>query len=197
MTNYTFLGFALMLMCGLLSVVQVEAGTVRDQASCDQFVSNILPNQGSANSGSAALSAIGATSISGVINIYTKVTAFGCNSITVASASGYNQGDTVLVIQMKGANIDTISNTPSFGSIRKYNDAGNYEFNIIKSISGNIIYLKNALLNVYDPSGLVQLIRVPYYNNVTVSGTLTALPWNGNTGGVLVFNAAGTVTLNA
>jgi len=197
MTNYTFLGFALMLVCGLLSVVQVKAGTAIDQASCDQFVSNILQNQGSANSASAALSAIGATSISGVINIYTKVTAFGCNSITVASASGYNQGDTVLVIQMKGANIDTISNTPSFGSILKYNDAGNYEFNIIKSISGNIIYFQNALLKSYDPSGMVQLISVPYYNNVTVSGTLTALPWNGNTGGVLVFYAAGTVTLNA
>ena len=136
------------------------------------------------------------TNASGIINIYTKVTAFnGCNSITVASTTGYNVGDTVLIIQMKGATIDT-SNTAAFGNILNYNEAGNYEFNIIKSISGNIIKLKNVLIKSYNPSGFVQLIRVPSYNDLTITGTLTAKPWDGNTGGVLVFEASGTITLN-
>lgn len=136
--------------------------------------------------------------ISGVINVYTKVTAFGnCNSMTVASIAGYTIGDTILIIQMKGAVTDTISNNTSFGSIINYNESGNYEFNIIKSFNGNNVFLKNVLLNSYDPSGLVQMIRVPYYNSVNVSGTLLAAPWNGNTGGVLVFLTSGTLTLNA
>ncbi|HVX91346.1 MAG TPA: hypothetical protein VHC20_07065 [Candidatus Paceibacterota bacterium] len=49
----------------------------------------------------------------------------------------------------------------------------------------------------YDVSGLVQVIRVPQYTNVTVTGTLTAKAWDGQTGGVLAFIASGTVTLNA
>ena len=132
---------------------------------------------------------ITAQNISGVINTYTKVTAISCNRITTTSANGYNTGDTVMIIQMKGALIDT-NNTSAFGNILNYNEAGNYEFNTIQSISGTVIYLKSALQKTYDTSGSVQLIRVPYYNNVTVSGTLTAAPWDGNTGGVLILTAA-------
>lgn len=138
------------------------------------------------------------STISGIINTYTKVTAIDvcAENITLTSAAGYNVGDTVLIIQMKGAIVDT-SATSSFGNIVSYNNAGNYEFGSISKIAGNVVSLKYKLLKGYDPSGLVQLIRVPYYNNATVTGTLNAQPWNGNTGGVLVFLAAGTVTLNA
>ena len=61
-----------------------------------------------------------------IINYYTAVLAFDIctNSITVADASLYNPGDTVLMIQMKGAVIDT-SNTPAFGTILDYGNAGN------------------------------------------------------------------------
>ena len=107
--------------------------------------------------------------ISGIINIYTPVTVIGCNTLTVVSSVGYNVGDTVLIIQMKGAEVDTISNTAAFGSILNINEAGNYEFNIIQSVNGNTIFLKYVLIHTYNPSGLVQLIRVPYYNNITVS----------------------------
>jgi len=141
-----------------------------------------------------------AQNISGIINAYAKVNAIdssGCPvNLTLDSVSKYTIGDTVLLIQMKGAIIDT-TNSSSFGTILDYKNAGNYEFNIIAEINGNVVGLKYGLLKSYDPSGLVQLVRVPYYNNVTVTATLTAQPWNGNTGGVLVFQAAGTVTLNA
>ncbi len=137
--------------------------------------------------------------IGNIINDYTPVLAFNpCdNKLTVEDASAFNPGDTVLVIQMKGAVIDS-SNTVAFGTITNYNNSGNYEFNYVKTKAGNIIELKNILNRQYDiPNGKVQLIRVPYYNSVVVSATLTCLPWDGNKGGVLVLNAKDTVELNA
>ncbi|MFC4261712.1 gliding motility-associated C-terminal domain-containing protein [Ferruginibacter yonginensis] len=147
--------------------------------SCNQLVNNV-------------------TNIGNIINLYTPVLGFvPCsNKITVSDATGYNVGDTVLLIQMKGAIIDS-TNTPSFGTITDYKNAGNYEFNYVKSKSGNVIELKNVLLRQYDiPVGKVQLIRVPYYNDATVTAPLTCLPWDGEKGGVLVFNVNNTLTLN-
>jgi gliding motility-associated-like protein len=141
-----------------------------------------------------------ATPISNVINDYTPVLAFEdkCkNTITVENAGNYKVNDTVLIIQMKGAVIDS-SNSAAFGSIINYKNAGKYEFNYIKSISGNAIQLKNTLLNAYDiPGGKVQLVRVPYYNNVNITGMLTCLPWDGTKGGILVLNVSDTVNLLA
>jgi len=137
--------------------------------------------------------------ISGIINHYTPVLALDkCkNILSVADATNYNAGDTVLLIQMKGAEID-ISNTAAFGTVTDYKNAGNYEFNYVKSKTGNNIELKNTVTRNYDlPDGKVQLIRVPYYQSVDITSTLTCPPWNGSTGGVLVLNAADSVILNA
>ncbi|MBK8610791.1 MAG: gliding motility-associated C-terminal domain-containing protein [Chitinophagaceae bacterium] len=140
-----------------------------------------------------------ANPISNIINDYTPITAFDicANKITVEDATKYNPGDTVLMVQMKGAIIDS-TNTAGFGTINNYRNAGNYEFNYVKSKAGNIIELRNTVLRQYDiPVGKVQLVRVPYYTDVTVSGTLTCLPWDGKKGGILVLNAANSVDLNA
>lgn len=137
--------------------------------------------------------------ISGIINDYTPVLGFlPCyNKITVEDGTAFNAGDTVLMIQMKGAVIDT-SNTPAFGTIIDYKNSGNYEYNYVKSRVGNVIELKNKLTRQYDiPAGKVQLIRVPYYTNASVTATLTSLPWDGNKGGVLVFNVKDSILLNA
>jgi uncharacterized repeat protein (TIGR01451 family) len=40
-----------------------------------------------------------------------------------------------------------------------------------------------------------QIIRVPQYTTATLGSTLTALPWNGATGGVLAIDVSGTLTL--
>ena len=139
-----------------------------------------------------------APSISNIINEYTPVIALNpCNnSITVEDASAFNTGDTVLMIQMKGASVDS-SNSASFGDIQQINNAGNYEYNYVKAITGNIIELKNKLTRQYDlPGGKVQLVRVPYYNSVNITGTLTCLPWNGIIGGVLALNVRDTINLN-
>ncbi|MEO7922235.1 MAG: PKD domain-containing protein [Chitinophagaceae bacterium] len=139
------------------------------------------------------------TPISNIINDYTPVLALDpCNNkITVENATAFNVGDTVLMIQMKGAVIDS-TNTALFGTITNYKNAGNYEFNYVKSKTGNIIELKNKLLRSYDiPTGKVQLVRVPYYQNAVITAPLTCLAWDGNKGGVLVLNAADSVVLNA
>lgn len=134
--------------------------------------------------------------IGGTINLYTPVTSIGCSQLSVASSAGFAAGDRVLIIQMKGAGIDT-SNTSQFGNVIQYNNSGNYEFATIASVSGNVINLSYTLINAYTVSGFVQLIRVPQYASPTVSSVLTCAPWNGSTGGVLVLEASGTLTLNA
>ena len=134
-----------------------------------------------------------------IINEYTPVLNldFCKNVITVSDASRYNPGDTVLLIQMKGAAIDS-SNSPSFGTVTDYANSGNYEFNIIKQKNGNQIVLLNLLKRQYDfAKGRVQLIRVPYFENLNITSTLTCLPWDGNKGGVLVFNVKNSLTMNA
>lgn len=138
------------------------------------------------------------TPISGIINEYSPVTGINscANSATLPNTSDFSVGDKILIIQMKGATINQ-TNTAAFGTITAINNAGNYEFNSIAAINGNEITFDNAMLNAYDISGLVQLITVPQYQNVTVTATLTAQPWNGTSGGVLVFEVAGTLTLQS
>ena len=122
-----------------------------------------------------------------VVNIYTEVVAYDIctNQITVVNDSGYFVGDTVLLIQMKGALIDT-NNTAAFGTILDYRNAGNYEFNYISQKTGNKLTFKNKLTKNYDiPLGVVQLVRVPTYNMGNFGGGLTCDPWDGTKGGIL------------
>ena len=49
------------------------------------------------------------------------------NAITVGNVSAFSIGDNVLVIQMKGATVNT-TNTAAAGSITNIGNAGNYEF---------------------------------------------------------------------
>jgi len=140
------------------------------------------------------------TSISGVINNYAKVTAINSscstNNLTLAATTGFNIGDRVLLIQMKGATVNGTNSSSSFGNITAIGNAGNYEFNEILDIQGLVVYLKYTLINTYNPVGL-QLIYVPQYSDVIISGTLTATPWSNGVGGVLVFEASGNVEFNA
>ncbi len=143
----------------------------------------------------------GQTPIKDTINTYVKVTSVNstCNSVSITAAAGFNIGDKVLLIQMKGATVKG-TNTVDFGVIDPVatgiGNAGNYEFNEIGDIQGTIIYFKYVLLRNYTPVGL-QLISIPQYTDVNIVGTLTARAWNGNIGGVVVFEASGTVEFNA
>ncbi|MDD7885296.1 gliding motility-associated C-terminal domain-containing protein [Flavivirga sp. 57AJ16] len=159
-----------------------------------------------------SFSAISQTNISGVINDYQAVSGItfpGCgpcntsaaclNAITVGDVSAFSIGDKVLIIQMKGATINT-TNTSSGGTITDIGNAGNYEFFTISNIIGNDIYPNGPLVNTYDVPGLVQLVRVPNFsNNVNVNGTVSGIPWDpvSGTGGVVAIFVEDTLTLNA
>ncbi|HET7152870.1 MAG TPA: hypothetical protein VFJ29_03825, partial [Candidatus Kapabacteria bacterium] len=134
--------------------------------------------------------------LSGVVNTYTKVTSAYANRVTVSSAAGFSAGDNVLIIQMNGAAINT-GNNSSYGTITEYGGAGSYELASISSIRGTVVTLNNKLINTYDSSQSVQLIKVPSYSDITVSGAINAQAWNGTTGGVVALMASGSVTLKA
>jgi len=132
-----------------------------------------------------------------VINKYGSVLSIlPCNTFTVDSGSNFAVGDTVLIIQMKGATIDT-SNSASFGNILNYNSCGNYEYNTIAAINLNDITLKYVLSNTYEiPGGKVQLVKVPSYQNYTVNQPHTCMQWNGTKGGIFAIYVTNTLTLN-
>ncbi len=139
-----------------------------------------------------------AQNISGVVNSYARALSIDTclNVVLVDNSLPFAIGDRVLLFQMKGATIDT-TDSPNYGKIINFGVAGNYEFNYVAGINGLQITLRNKILKVYDASKSLQFIKVPQYTNVTINGTLTAKPWDGNTGGVLAFEASGTVTLQS
>src|SRR5687767_13593647 len=117
---------------------------------------------------------IGQTNIGGIINTYARVTGLpsscscpstDCASATVVSATGFAVNDLVIIMQMKGARVDS-SNTTAHGSILNLYDAGNYEFDTIASIAGNTITFKVPLKQTYftnattADSAYVQIIKV-------------------------------------
>lgn len=140
------------------------------------------------------------TNISGIINNYAAVTAISTNAcqtiISLNSATGFNIGDSVMIIQMKGASIDSISTTSVFGNVLNMQSAGRYEIFTIAAITGNQITFNGSFINTYSMNGKVQLVRIPVYNNAIVTGLLTCSPWDGQTGGVLAFFVNNTLTLN-
>lgn len=140
------------------------------------------------------------TNISGTINVFSRVTAISqvnCHSVVaVDNPLLFSVGDKVMIIQMKGAIVDS-SNTNSFGNVLNLNNSGNYEFADVASVIGNDIHLTGVLSTNYIISGFVQLVRVPVYVNAYVTAPLTTQDWNGQTGGVIAFFASGTLTLNA
>jgi len=140
-----------------------------------------------------------ATTIGGVINQYASVSAYdSCqNFLVVDSSSFFKKGSKALLIESQGASING-TQTSKFGLITNYANSGNFEYVTVDSISGSTIYLKNVPLRSYDTKGGLQLVTVPQYNGtVMINKTLTAQPWNGKKGGVLIFEASGTVIVAA
>ncbi|MBI1224160.1 MAG: PKD domain-containing protein [Bacteroidetes bacterium] len=128
--------------------------------------------------------------IAGVINEYSKVIGIEpCEAkLTVTDATLFAPSSKVLLIQMGGATINS-SNSSSFGNIEDLGSAGSYEINEVLSVVGNDVFLKFELLNDYNPTSKLQLVTIPYYNSVSVTGEVQAKAWDGVTGGVLVFDS--------
>ncbi|HMQ88636.1 MAG TPA: PKD domain-containing protein [Flavilitoribacter sp.] len=136
--------------------------------------------------------------ISGVINQYARYQGTGScpNSILVDQPAFFPEGSALLIIQMQGATIEE-DNDSGFGNVTNLGGAGNYEINRVFAVNGNELVLEKNLLGPYSTGGNTQVVRVPEYDDVRVAGPVTAMPWNGQTGGVIALNVSGTLWLDA
>lgn len=159
--------------------------------------------------------------VTGVINTYypgTANVAAGATSIPVGAPTGAGtpiaNGDLLLVIQMQDATINT-SNNVAYGNgstgagFTALNQSGNFEFvTATGAVAAGAVPVAGAgagggLVFNYNSSAwgatkgqsTYQVIRVPQYATASLGAGLTASPWNGSTGGVLVLDVAGALTL--
>jgi len=144
---------------------------------------------------------------SSIINEYTSLTNdanSGSTSILVSNA-GLNSnsrftntlatGDLILIHQAQGADLDNTLTKQDWGTITNYNNCGNYEYAEVSSVPNNTtIVLRCGLKNNYTASGKVQIIRVPRYNTLTLTNTISPQPWDGTTGGIIVIETLGDLT---
>lgn len=141
------------------------------------------------------------TPISGVVNTYYKVLnvvpAKAC--VIVPDAAGLSHNDKVMLVQMKGADINTNSSSSSFGDTTSLNNAGNYEIARVCHVIDDSVFMVFMFLNQYTVSGKVQLVKIPQYYNADVIDTLKPAPWNNaaGTGGVLAIEVEEDLVLNA
>lgn len=155
--------------------------------------------------------------IQGVVNRYypgVDVAICGEINLTVnaalaeGAAGEIEAGDMILIHQTQGATID-FSNTDSYGDgtpgdgrgLVDIDGAGNYEFGCVVSAvrTGDdlLIELAVPMLHSYI-SGFNerwQVLRVPQYNVISLSGDVTAFPWNGDIGGIISFDVAGALSM--
>jgi hypothetical protein len=139
-----------------------------------------------------------------IVNKYGTLTsdaARGATSFSVTNPGGANAldpatltaGDLLLVIQMQGATIDT-SDAAVYGTVTNLNNAGLYEFVTVASVAGTTVNLScsRGLINSYTAAGHVQVIRVPQYANLVLTGSVTAPAWNSTAqfyGGIVAIRA--------
>ena len=159
--------------------------------------------------------------LTGVQNTYFPGTATviaGATSIPIGAANGsgtIQAGSELLVIQMQDASINT-SNSVAYGNgstgagFTFINNAGNYEFlTAIGPVSGGSVPILGAgpgggLVFGYNATAAsaiagqstYQVVLVPQYTAATLSSSVTALPWNGSTGGILALDIGSTLTLD-
>ena len=140
------------------------------------------------------------TNISGIVNTYHQVIeiipAKAC--VRVTNTGALNVNTKVLIVQMKGASVNTANNS-SFGDTTSLNNAGNYETGTICYIIGDSVFLFHTLLNNYTPAtGKVQLVQFAEYYSADVTDTIKAAPWNNTTGtgGVIALFCIQDLTLN-
>ena len=122
----------------------------------------------------------------------------GLDRVIVDDVTGFRQNDTILMIQMQGVAI--LTGQYDYGQITGFvGQPGMHEFMIIQSVNTGtreVVFRRN-MLKTYDIRGNIQIVRVPYYNAATVTGTLTCSPWNSTTGkgGVLALIVGRSLTL--
>lgn len=144
--------------------------------------------------------------------------AINATSLSVGAAVGATPiaaGDLLLVMQMQGADID-YSNTDSYGDgvagglatsylINANFLAGQYEYVVAAGavpVGGGTVTFTTGLKYSYQNADATtttgqrrfQVVRIPQYQNLTISGTVAPIAWNGSTGGILALDVTGRLT---
>jgi hypothetical protein len=143
------------------------------------------------------------------VNAYAKITGIAGTTITLSNVNqtfaSFTVGQYVIVMQMQDNIIGgNTGNSASFGNIAAIASAGLYEVARIATITGSptptSITITTGLTNTYNISAnsSVQLISYPTLGspNFTTTSDISAVPWDGNRGGVIAFLVNGTLTLN-
>ena len=152
-----------------------------------------------------------------------RVLEAGTRQIPVADSGrgrgALQTGDLLLLVQMQGAELNA-DNTDAYGDGVSGDGsargavaltAGQFEFLRLEAMDNNTLTVRGAGTN----GGLVhryvsraprasgdqgalrwQLVRVPQFENLTLSGDLRAEPWDGRSGGVLAVDVRRTLRLN-
>jgi large repetitive protein len=146
------------------------------------------------------------TTANTTLNSYAQVTgplAPGDTSILVGTCAGdtscFAAGDLIMVLQTTGLVPEPASGTAGPLSLNDdTNPVGRWEFARLASVTGSALVLTAPLVHSYA-ANVTQVIKVPEYTDLTITGTgrVTALAWNGSVGGVIAFLANGTVTVNS
>ncbi len=139
-----------------------------------------------------------AQSIAGIVNRYAAVTSIDTclGALSVSDTSGFKKGDAVLLIQMQGASISSANNS-SYGNIQALNSAGRYERAVLDSVGPGTFFVRNQLLNRFNPAGKVQAVRIAVYQSATVTDTIFPQPWNGQTGGIVALEVTDSLVMHA
>jgi gliding motility-associated-like protein len=138
--------------------------------------------------------------ISGIINNYSKVNSVGigfcADTLLLKNPSSFQVGDQIVIAQMQGATAST-TNGSIFGDVSNINSVGLHERTFINEIRGDTFIFFNKFINTYDENGSLQIVSFPKFANAIVTDTLTAKDWDGETGGILAFEATNSLILNA
>ena len=150
-----------------------------------------------------------------VVNAYTPlgldVTA-GATTITVNDAMALTGGlgtitggSLIFIYQAQGATgtgatngTTALPNDITWGSVTAYGNSGNYEFAQVESVAGNVLTLTCALVNDYDVAGSTQIVRVPRYTDLSITGlgSITAIDWDGSIGGLVLVEVDGNLVID-
>ena len=193
-------GFASLAVGAVALALALAPAAARAQATCAPLV------QGSA-------------SWSGIVNTYypgTSATApAGASSIGVGAADPRGAGtpiaagDLLLIVQLQDASISS-SNSSAYGGsgsgqgYTTLNSSGYFEYAVAAGPAAGSVPLATPLLHTYhsgsangsDGQKRYEVIRVPQASSATITGTLTAPAWDGNTGGIVAIDVAGALNWN-
>ena len=135
-----------------------------------------------------------------------QINSTGFNGVIVTDPGIFTEGDTVLFIEVKGAEIYSpvsAKNTPLilWGKIYDLNNTGIYALLFIERIAGDTIIFNNSLpeLAPLKAGDVCQLVKIKTFDILEVNRQINCKPWDpvSGTGGVLVLFARHKIILNA